>query len=288
MKSIAPNLAGAVDQLLPLAKIEAVEAWHKANHKKLIEVYGSPCRMTRTKEGSKLAGINECYWAAAWSLHNLGLYDALDEIFYRYDASSGLWISVSEDVLKQEIAALILHASRTYPHSKGLEDYRGDSEQSAVVRQLRGQLEQRNPFASRRKIVHLANCCLIIEGGGHKLCGYSPEFKSRNRSPIAYCPGASCPRFLDELLKPNVHAEDIEFIQKYMGQCLLGSNPTARMLIMDGPGKRGKSQIATIIRGITGAENCYELRTEQLTGRTLWRGCHRGGFRMQAHPCRVF
>jgi putative DNA primase/helicase len=52
-----------------------------------------------------------------------------------------------------------------------------------------------------------------------------------------------------------------------MGQCLLGKNITARLLVTHGQGGNGKSQVARIFRAIVGSENCYELRTKHVDSR---------------------
>ena len=57
---------------------------------------------------------------------------------------------------------------------------------------------------------------------------------SRNRSPIVFDENAKCDRFLNELLYPAVHPDDVVLIQKYFGLCLLGNNLIQRMLILDG------------------------------------------------------
>ena len=266
MLSFIHNLLGSVWlHLHSLAVKEARRKWYEANQTQLIETYGNPSRLNPVRK--ELAGLNEVYWAALWKLENTALYDLIDETFYRYSRESGLWKIISEDALKQEISSRILEISRTYPRFRGLGEFRCNAHLNAIVSQLRGLLEQPNPFETRPRVVHLANCCLTIENSTRKLHGYSPKFFSRNQSPIPYCPGAKCPRFLNELILPAVHPDDVGLIQRYMGQCLLGTNPTARMLILDGEGGTGKSQLAKVIRGIVGKENTYELRTKHVDGR---------------------
>ena len=58
--------------------------------------------------------------------------------------------------------------------------------------------------------------------------------------------------------------DDIEIIQRYGGQCLLGYNPTQTFLTLTGTAGGGKGTLVNLIRGIIGAANCVELRTEHL------------------------
>ena len=96
---------------------------------------------------------------------------------------------------------------------------------------------------------------------------FSPEFYSRNQSPILFDENAQCPRFLDELLYPATTSEDAILIQKYTGLCLLGNNLIQRLLILDGEAGRGKSTISLIIQGLVGLNNVTELRTKHLAER---------------------
>jgi putative DNA primase/helicase len=268
MNAGTPIPGHVIADLITKAKVKAAKAWYHAHHKGLVQVHGSPSRKIPTKDGKYvLAGLNESYWAGVWALQNFALYDQSEGTFYRYDSTSGLWGPITENAIKQEISRTILEISRTMAHSRDLDEYRRDSDLSAVVRQLRGMLEKPSPFENRPKVVHLANCCLGIESGTRELRGYSPDIYSRNQSPIPYCPSATCPKFLDDLIKPAVHPDDVDLIQRYMGLCLLGDNVTSRILILDGEGGLGKSQLAKIIRGITGRQNTFELRTKHVAGR---------------------
>jgi phage/plasmid-associated DNA primase len=107
----------------------------------------------------------------------------------------------------------------------------------------------------------------VKKEGTVELLPFSPQFRSRNRSPIAYDPKATCPRFLGELLLPAVHPEDVPLIQKYLALSLLGRNLVQRFLVLDGTPGRGKSQLAIVFQNLVGLANCTQLRTEHLTGR---------------------
>ena len=120
---------------------------------------------------------------------------------------------------------------------------------NSVISHLRGIVEQEAPFADRRKVIHLANGVIVFNGADAELRPFSPEFRSRNRSPIAFDENAQCERFLNELVLPAVHPEDVELLQKFAGMFLLGYNRAQRFLILDGEAGRGKTQFANVMQG---------------------------------------
>jgi P4 family phage/plasmid primase-like protien len=93
---------------------------------------------------------------------------------------------------------------------------------------------------------------------------FSPDYHSRNQTPIVYDPAAQCPRFRGELLEPMLPQDDIEILQRYCGQCLLGVNITQTFLVLTGTAGGGKGTIINLIRLIIGEDNCVEMRTEHL------------------------
>src|ERR1017187_8261859 len=53
---------------------------------------------------------------------------------------------------------------------------------------------------------------------------FSPDFFSRNQSPITYDANATCPRFTNDLLAPALSVEDISLIQRWVGVAFYGIN----------------------------------------------------------------
>lgn len=116
-------------------------------------------------------------------------------------------------------------------------------------------------------MIHLANGVILFNGEEAELHAFSPEFRSRNRSPIAFDADAKCERFLEELVRPAVRADDVELLQKFAGMFLLGNNRAQRMLILDGEAARGKTQFANVMQGLVGMANVTQLRTKHLAER---------------------
>lgn len=227
----------------------------------LIDKFGKPYYLN---DNGQVTTVNEPFWAGYHFLEHIELFEPDERWFYRYDQNFGLYKPISEDIIKQEISQLILNASRKY-NQPSLEKKRTDSILKSVTNQLRGIAEKKGCFIKRDnlKYVHLANGVLVFnDEGKFELKNFSPDFYSRNQSPIPYIPEAKCEKFLNELLYPAVSKADAILIQKYIGMCLLGLNIIQRFLILEGLAGRGKTQLALIIQLLIGLMNCTELRTE--------------------------
>ena len=232
--------------------------------KELIEKHGEPYYLNK----DKFAGMNESFWAGLHNAEHIQLYEPAEMAFYRYDDSTGLYVDVSADVIKQEISMRMLEISREKSISE-LERKRSNSILNNIIGQLKGISEKKDVFnRSRRKIVHLANHVIEFNADGKAdLVSFSPDFYSRNQSPISYDETAKCPRFLSELLYPATSSDDAILIQKYTGLCLLGDNLIQRFLILDGEAGRGKTQLSLIIQKLVGLNNVTGLRTTHLDER---------------------
>lgn len=229
----------------------------------LVKKYGNPYYF---KKHGKVESINEGYWAGYHCARHEEFYEPCEKKFYHYDPTAGLYSPVTPDRIKQEISEYILEHSKDVP---GLEKCRSDKNLNAVTNQLRGIAEKTNPFdKTDRHYVHLKNTVLVFDGSGNmKPEPFSPNFYSRNQSPIPFDENARCPRFLNELIKPALKKCDIPLMQKYYGQCLLGHNITQRTLIKDGTAGGGKTTSTAIIQKIVGLENVTQLRTKHLDER---------------------
>ena len=231
----------------------------------IIRQYGTPVYYSETPTGGLyVSKINEAYWAALYAAEFIMLYEPDERAFYQYEQTTGLYSIISPDAIKQVVSHRMLLMSRQDDLLDGLEKLRTDRNLNAVMAQLRGIAEHRHAFTDRPRTVHLANCMLRIEGGTCIREDFSPKFRSRNRSPIAFDPAAKCPRFLNELLLPAVHPDDAILLQKMAGQYLLGTNILQRFVILDGTPGGGKSQLANVLQAIVGQENVTQLRTDHL------------------------
>ena len=256
---------------LPFAEIVWPDGWElpwvladgQEAANELKQLYGEPFY---TNDKGALTGINEAYWAGMHAAENTILYEPDEKTFYDYHADNGLYEVESVDVIRTKISNRMLEASRQ-ANVFDLQKKRTANTLNNVITHLRGIVEKRGAFSERRKIIHLANGVIVFNGVDAELRPFSPEFLSRNRSPIAFDEKATCDRFLNELVLPAVHPEDVELLQKFAGMFLLGYNRAQRLLILDGEAGRGKTQFANVIQGLVGMVNVTQLRTKHLAER---------------------
>ena len=231
--------------------------------KELEREYGP---MVLFNEKGRPTALNQQHVAARFAASNQLIFEATMRLFYRYEAASGLWRTVSDDKLAIEIGAMVRARLKASFNLEALGKC-SSGFQHQVVAHLRGMVDKPDAFAQKAKAVHVANGMLCLDGDRLQLRPFGAEFFSRNRTEIKHDPKAKCPRFLGELLEPVLPSDDISLLQRYAGQCLLGYNPSQRILLLCGTPGGGKSTLVNIIENVIGVHNVVELRVPQLTGR---------------------
>jgi P4 family phage/plasmid primase-like protien len=237
--------------------------WTESGDTKLKQLYGQPFYVN---DKGAVTGINEAYWAGMHALENEVLYEPDEKTFYAYSGESGLYEVESSDAIRHKISSRMLEASRQ-ANVFDLEKRRTATTLNSVISHLRGISEKRGAFTGARRAVHLANGVIVFNGCNAELRPFSAEFRSRNRSPIAFDENAKCERFVNELVLPAVEPDDVELLQKFAGMMLLGYNRAQRLLILDGEAGRGKTQFANVMQGLVGMANVTQLRTKLLAER---------------------
>ena len=223
----------------------------------LISNYGYPFNITKS---GGVAELNQNFFAAYTQQTQQLIYS--DGYFWQYDQDTGLWRQVGEAQMNNLIAATIRAFGKQYNVDLS-------SKVSApICRAIRSFMEPEriDPFKNTQcRYIHVANGVLdFSEEARVTMHTFAPEFYSRNRCEIAYDPEAKCPRFIGELLQPALPEDDIELLQLYCGQCLIADNLTQTFLVLTGTAGGGKGTIVRIIESVIGADNCVEMRTEQL------------------------
>ena len=220
--------------------------------------FGDP--LTFSSKGM-VTGVNESFWAA-YVMRKCGLLK-ISGIIWRYASTTGLWLRVSAE----ELNNLIAKTAREYGAACGICELvmKFNEPTCCHVRKFMKSAKE-DLFKNRqRNLIHVANGMVEAHNDGVlDLKPFSPIYYSRNQCEIIYDPNAQCTMFKEKLLGPMLPQDDIEIIQRYGGQCLLGYNPTQTFLTLTGTAGGGKGTIVNIFSGIIGAANCVELRTEHL------------------------
>ena len=244
------------------------EAEAKREYEKLTKRWGEPFKTKLTKNLEEIVvGLNEPFWGARYFTENKILWEPTEKKFYMYEVDTGLWTTKTEDAIKQDISKDILDMGRVLGQPV-TQELRSERLLTAIVRQLRGMVEIKDAFVNRGiHGVHCANSYLTFDPDGtiqeHE---FSPDFYSRNQSPIKFEGIDLVPhKFLNDLVIPTLGSqEDIAIFQKYGGMCLYGRNIIQRLLVMYGQAGGGKSTLVNVILNIVGKHNMAGLRTGHL------------------------
>lgn len=230
----------------------------QALQNELEKEFGEP--LTLSSKGT-VTMLNESYWAA-FVLRKRGL-DKVFGITWKYVPANGLW----KKVPAEELNNMIVKTAREYGSTHGLGDLvmKFNEPTCNHVRNFMKNAET-DPFKDRpHNLIHVGNGMVEINDDGTcSLKPFSPDYYSRNQTPIMYDPAAQCTMFKEKLLGPMLPQDDIEVLQRYCGQCLLGVNITQTFLLLTGTPGGGKGTIVSLIQNIIGEANCVEMRTEHL------------------------
>lgn len=234
-------------------------------HDDLVERFGEPVYLSSDRNGNpRASGINEAYWAALYAKESDVIYNICDGTFWGYQPSKGVYVKAHRDGIKQEISRRLLEYSRQEPELEGVEKLRTDKVLNAIVSQLVGIAGKSDAFERQPGVLHLKNGMLSINGSEAALEGFAPRFRSRARIPVEFDPHQTCPRFLNELIRPAVEEDDVLLLQKIAGQAVVGVNDIQRFVVLMGAAGRGKSQFVELLQNLVGLENCTQLRTQHL------------------------
>lgn len=259
---------------LPWAKPElapAEQAEEDARAKlfdELFKAYGQPWAET----DSGALTLNQPFFAGLYAKRHRIVYSPEEGRFWRYAGdATGLWVKQTEDSIRAELAADIKEVADDNG-KPGMIMLRTTALMGAITGMLRGQVERWEAFKRAvsaktqrpRALIHCQNAMLDLDESPPMQCAFAAEFMSRQQLAVALRPGAQCPRFLGELLGPAVAAEDIELMQKFAGQMLIGVNYAQKLLILTGTAGGGKTTFVNVVAAIIGEMNVGQLRTEHL------------------------
>ena len=239
------------------------------NEKNLLEMlkmtYGEPF----FRKGKKSVTLNQQFFVAYYAEIENPIYYLPEKQFYMYHAEKGIWECVTDEKMLNSLG-LVLHQFADEVEEPLIECNRNASTLSALLKLLKGRVENKDAFSKcDREFVHCANCILEYDHSSNSWeeKEFSPEYYSRNQNPIKYDPVGQCGDFTKKLLKTAMTDDDIDHLQMYLGQCLLGKNLSQTFLLLIGTPGGGKSTLVNVIEGIVGRWNCTELRLEHMGSR---------------------
>ena len=228
----------------------------------LIEKFGEPFYPDAQGRPSV---INQNFFAG-YTIWKCGL--VRDHIFWRqYQPETGLWKEIPDAELLKLVSQQMLAYSRSYEVP-----WLAAKRTNNTCRDIKSfidaeQVGQANFVRSCRNVIHVRNGMVVIEQDGTiSFKPFSPDYYSTNRTEIDYDPEAKCPMFLEKLLAP-CKPDEIECLQYFLGQCLLGRNLSQTFLLLTGTAGAGKSQLLDVIVGLVDKANWTDLRLPQMSDR---------------------
>lgn len=262
---------------LAFSDIHWPDGWPKPGdderQRRFVEANGEP--WLAGKDGAPTR-LNQRHYAARLADTGDWLFDAEACRFYQYQADAGVWQEETEDMVADAIGRLVNSDLREAirvnvealadPLGRGFSLITNQFNHGAAG-QLRGMVGCRKRFQKPRGYIHCRNGILDLTERPFALKPFSRELYSRNLTPVAYDPAATCPRFVEELLAPQLDADDQHLLQLCAGQYLLGRNLFQNFLVVTGTAGGGKSTICKLLARMIGRQNVHELRTGELTGR---------------------
>ena len=204
----------------------------------------------------KLTRFNEQGAAALFASAKEVIFATEESRYYIYAPLTGLWEPKSREEMLSALD-FFLHEWAEELSVDGLEDKRRQPVLSSMLNFLPALCGRHCFFRHPDKVfIHVGNGVLELDdSGAWRLNPFSPDYHSRNRCEVSYCPGAQCPRFLSELPTPLLMDDDKDLVQQMIGMCLTGKNITQSILLLTGSGGSGKGTLANITEGLVGDAN---------------------------------
>jgi P4 family phage/plasmid primase-like protien len=271
------RLVDAPPKVVEFSEIKWPEGWPvpgaDGRENELVQKYGEP--WTAAKGGAP-SRLNQRFFAALFVEKNRVLWDPSSSRFWEYEAKNGRWhLRTDEEVTDRAahctgefVNEVAKNAGNEFSEAIRTGHVQNHSNfQRGLVSMLKGMSLERDRFKVRSGIVHTGNGVIDLTHRPYSFQEFNPDVYSRNQIPIDYRPGAECPRFINELLRPQLDDEDQRLLQCWCGQAILQRNLHQVFLILTGTPRGGKGTIARLINRMIGECNVHQLRTKHLTER---------------------
>jgi len=120
----------------------------------------------------------------------------------------------------------------------------------------------REKFNNNLEYTCLENGVLNLVTG--EMLPHSPDYKFTFRIPVEYDPEARCDKIHQFLSEITDEPEDIKTLLQIIGYSLYRGYPTAKVFVLLGSGRNGKSVFINMVKRFLGLENVRGLSMQQL------------------------
>lgn len=239
---------------------------NEGSYEKVKALYGNECFLN---DKGVPCSINQQFLAGLFKELYKPVYEESEHSFFMYNEDNGLWEKITEPTIMNMVATM-MKSFADWKENSLINQKRTAGIAKDVIRFLQGICKERNAFEkSEQNIIHCGNGVLRFnnEREEWELSPFSPEYRSRNRTKYKYDKEAKCDKFLSQLVCPAMSESDVQLLQYYIGQCLLGVNLSQTFVMLTGTAGGGKSTLVNVIENLIGRHNCTELRLEHMGSR---------------------
>jgi putative DNA primase/helicase len=251
--------------------------WFAVRYPKLAAVYGPAVLVGNGEEDAPamVKDLSEDFLAATLgemaTPESPTVFVPQEERFYRYEPDAGIFVEIRENRLLALLSEVLLACGRDCASNCDTTNLlfrlRDTANLRGVVQRARGLLEVTTGYfeSSLRDYIACRNGMLRL--ADLELLPFSALYRRRNKLMVDYVRGATCPLFLEVLMRPALDTDELELLQRWCGLALIGVNTAQRFLILSGTAGGGKGTFIRVLRGIIGAENLGTLRPNLLAER---------------------
>jgi P4 family phage/plasmid primase-like protien len=218
----------------------------------------------------ELVDVNEDYWVTTlgWKGGSPSpiVYSKTENLFRRFSESKGIYEPITESLVVSEILRNLDLTASYFPERVKPESYfalKTKARIKAMVERAKDLLAEEDTFFHDQspKYLPLQNGIYDLDSKTFK--PFDRAHPIRETLPVKYDPQARCDLFLHSFLEQILDPPDLDLLQRYGSQILLGLNHTQTILILTGDAGWGKSSCMKILGNIIGWKNVGIIR-EQL------------------------
>jgi P4 family phage/plasmid primase-like protien len=268
--------AELVKELQPAPLPNTPAAWCAAKFPALPAIHGTAMQESHPTDEEKakpfVKDISEDFLAATLGEQGLPemptVFAAEEDRFYTYSPGDGIFCEERESKLQARLSELLLQCARACEETfdtQSLEfKFRDSANLRGVLSRARGLLEVKQGFFETELVKFVPCNNGMLRVAGRVLLPFAPSYRRRNKLAVAYDPAATCPLFLDTLLRPALEPDALDLLQRWCGLALIGVNLAQRLVILTGTAGGGKGTLIRVINGIIGPTNVGTLRPDLL------------------------
>jgi putative DNA primase/helicase len=189
-------------------------------------------------------------------------YVAEKELFYLYN-NTGYWKSANSQYLKKIIRKAL------YEYNSKWDKRHNVQEIIEAMKSLLLDPENVKLFDAGQnpntRYINLKKGMLDWEND--KLLSHDPEYYSQFQLPINYNPDQGCPNWKQALKQWVPEKEARQFLQEFVGYCLIPDTSMHKAVILHGTGSNGKSTFLNVLTSLFGEENLSSIPLHRLSER---------------------